>query len=478
MLPAALLWAACGAALLGPVCRSIVVTGHTRGDPFDSPLMVSLSNYERLAQDVLVEPRAGHSPFDKLRASDRTSGPTHYHPEFAAQTTEIISAIQIHGNTATTDDEIRRLAQIDVGARVEATTVDDVAARLRATKRFQSVQVLKRFASIADPSQIVLVIVVDEGPVKIEVTGDPDHPTRVVRSRNLNLMFLPVLVFEDGYGFTYGVRFAKPDVAGKGSRVSFPLTWGGDKRAGVEFDAPVRHGPIDRMLAGASVSRRENPFYAEDDDRQRAWVRGEREIVRNVRVGATGGWQRASFFSVTDTFGQFGADVVVDTRIDPLLPRNAIYARAAWEHLSLGLNRRDLDARGYVAAIGQSVVALRAVRQDADHPLPQYLKPLLGGMPNLRGFEVGVDAGDILVATSAELIVPLTSPLSIGKVGVSVFVDAGTVYDVGEQLSDQRLKQGYGGSLWFSAAFLKLNIAVAHGRGATTHVHVGANVSF
>jgi len=395
-----------------------------------------------------------------------------------AQSPEVISAIQIHGNTATTDDEIRRLAGIEVGSRIEATTVDDVAARLRATKRFQSVQVLKRFASIADPSQIVLVIVVDEGPVKIEFTDDPDHPTRVVRSRHPNLMFLPVLAFEDGYGFTYGVRFAKPDVAGKGSRVSFPLTWGGDKRAGVEFDAPIPRGPIDRVLAGASVSRRENPFYDEDDDRQRVWVRGEREIVRNVRVGVTGGWQRASFLSTTDTFGQIGADVVVDTRIDPLLPRNAMYVRAAWEHLSLGLDRRDFDVRGYVGVFGQSVVALRVQREDSDHPQPPYLKPLLGGMPNLRGFEVGVDVGDILVATSAELIVPLTSPLSIGKIGVSGFVDAGTVYDSGEQLADQTLKQGYGGSLWFSAAFLRFNLAVAHGRGASTRVHVGATVSF
>jgi len=34
-----------------------------RGEPFDSPLMVSLSNHERLAQDVLVEPRAVGSSF-------------------------------------------------------------------------------------------------------------------------------------------------------------------------------------------------------------------------------------------------------------------------------------------------------------------------------------------------------------------------------------------------------------------------------
>jgi hypothetical protein len=78
-------------------------------------------------------------------------------------------------------------------------------------KRFESVQVLKRFASISDPSQVILVIIVDEGPVRIETTGDPDQPTRVVRSNRAHLLFLPVLNFEDGYGFTYGARFAWPE---------------------------------------------------------------------------------------------------------------------------------------------------------------------------------------------------------------------------------------------------------------------------
>jgi hypothetical protein len=40
------------------------------------------------------------------------------------------------------------------------------------------------------------------------------------------------------------------------------------------------------------------------------------------------------------------------------------------------------------------------------------------------------------------------------------------------------MKEGYGGGVWFSAAFLKLNITVAHGRGSSTRMHVGANVSF
>src|SRR5204863_3161779 len=88
---------------------------------------------------------------------------------------EILTAIQVQGNVATADDEVRRLAGVEVGASVGTNLVDEVAARLRASKRFDSVEVRKRFASIADPSQIVLVIIVDEGPVKIEFTGDPEH---------------------------------------------------------------------------------------------------------------------------------------------------------------------------------------------------------------------------------------------------------------------------------------------------------------
>jgi hypothetical protein len=407
------------------------------------------------------------------------------------QQTETVAAVQIHGNTATPDEEVRRLADVRVGMPVTPTTVDDVRARLESTKRFEHVQVLRRFASIADPSQIILVLIVDEGPVKIERARDPDRPARVVRRRTLNLMFLPILRYEDGYGATYGIRLARPNIAGTGSRLAFPLTWGGDKRAAVELDKTISGGPIDRLVAGASIARRTNPFFDRDDERARVWVRGERELLHRLRSGATLGWQRASFLGADDRFVEAGADIVFDTRVDPFLARNAVYARAAWEHLRFadggsteaasvrpGLNRIDLDARGYIGLFGQSILAVRAQREDADGPVPPYLRPILGGMPNLRGFPVGVAVGDTLVATSAELIVPITSPLSVGKVGLTAFVDAATVYDAGARLSDQTLRQGYGGSVWLSAAFVRFSIAVAHGRGSATRVHVGGNVTF
>jgi hemolysin activation/secretion protein len=140
--------------------------------------------------------------------------------------------------------------------------------------------------------------------------------------------------------------------------------------------------------------------------------------------------------------------------------------------------RTQIDGRGYVGLFRQTVLALRAVRQSANGPLPPYEKLLLGGMENLRGFRAGAAAGDTLVAGSLELLAPLTSPLHVGRIGVSAFMDAGTVYDDGARFSDQRLKRGAGGSVWFSAAFVRLSVAVAHGIGASTRVHVGGSLMF
>ena len=105
------------------------------------------------------------------------------------------------------------------------------------------------------------------------------------------------------------------------------------------------------------------------------------------------------------------------------------------------------------------------MRQDSDVPLPPYLQPMLGGTANLRGFRAGSAIGDTLVSGTVEVRTPLTSPLSVGKFGINAFVDAGTVYDKGQRLGDQHFSRGFGGGVWFAAAFLRLNLAVAHGIG-------------
>ena len=402
----------------------------------------------------------------------------------------MVTEIRVHGNVATPDAEILRLAGIEVGAAFTPDTPAQVAARLEAAHRFERVEVMKRYASIADPTQIILVVIVDEGPVKIEAFEEVGRPPRVVPRGGLGLMFLPLLSFEDGYGFTYGAQLARPGVAGARSRLSFPLTWGGDRRAAAQlektFDGRTgvfgTRGVLTHVETGVSISERTNPYFETDDIRNRVWFRGDRSIGSSITAGGTAAWQHVSFGGSTDEFTQFGLDITFDTRLDPMLARNAVYARAAVEHLDFStataVNLTDLEARGYLGLPGQSILVVRAQRQDSDVPLPPYLKPLLGGMSSLRGFKAGTAIGDTLVAGSIEVRTPLTSPLRTGKFGVNAFVDIGTVYDTGERLGDQTFRQGVGAGVWVSAAFFRMNLVVAHGIGAGTRAHFGTTLTF
>ena len=71
-----------------------------------------------------------------LAPSDRVPESAALQP--AAQQTETVATIQVQGNTATPDEEVRRMADVRVGMPFDAATVDAVAGRLRATRRFDS----------------------------------------------------------------------------------------------------------------------------------------------------------------------------------------------------------------------------------------------------------------------------------------------------------------------------------------------------
>jgi outer membrane protein assembly factor BamA len=395
---------------------------------------------------------------------------------------EVVTQIQVHGNLLTPEEEVLRLAEVRVGMPFESSTLETVAERLRSTHQFENVEVLKRFASIADPSQIVLVILVDDGRVAVDwSTGEVSRPKGILGGRGRRLMFLPLLGYEDGYGFSYGAQFAVPDAVGARSRLAFPLTWGGEKLAGVELEKNFTSGPFTRILGGGELSRRENPYFEQDDDRRRVTVRGERRFGRSLLLGMSTGFERATFAGVSESFGTIGGDVKIDTRLDPFLSPNAVYARASLERLGFetgGIARSSLEARGHVGLIGQNVLVLRAQREDSSRPLPPNFKPLLGGAANLRGFEAGHDVGDTLVAGSAELLVPLTSPLNVGKLGLSAFIDIATIYDKGERLSDQHFERGIGGAVWVAATIFRLELSVARGLGSETRVHLAAGVTF
>jgi outer membrane protein assembly factor BamA len=400
----------------------------------------------------------------------------------APQTAGTIVDIRVHGNQVATDAEVIALSGLKTGDPFGPTTVAEVTKRLEASKRFEHVTVLQRFASIDDPTRVLIVIVVDEGPVRVRLGAMPGDPVTVVkRSFVRDFMYLPVLDWEDGYGLTYGVTVAKPGVTSPSGRLSFPLTWGGTRQAGVTFDRPVAKGPFTRIVVGGVLQRQINPAFQVDDARRRVWARGER-AMGHWRAGATATWQHVSFGATADDVRSVGADLTFDTRVDPILPRNAVFATSSVEHLQFAsggaTNRVEVDSRGYIGLVGQTTLAIRGLFDDADRGLPPYLEPMLGGWSNLRGFAAGSFVGDALVAGSLELRVPLTSAVHLGKLGVSVFVDEGTTYLKGQRLSDAAWHTGTGGSVWFAAAILEIGVSVARSNGGGTRVNVGGGVTF
>ena len=70
------------------------------------------------------------------------------------------------------------------------------------------------------------------------VSTDDLIPGPLKRFRSAG-MWLPVLDYADGYGFTYGARVSFVDVLGPRSRISVPLTWGGERKAGSKSIAPL-----------------------------------------------------------------------------------------------------------------------------------------------------------------------------------------------------------------------------------------------
>lgn len=398
---------------------------------------------------------------------------------------EVIADIRVHGNHVTTNDEVVAIAGVTVGAPFTATTLREVEDRLRKSGKFNEIEVLKRFASISDPTQVALILIVNEGAVRIEFEKAPDgeEVATVVRRRGFrNLMYLPILDGEDGYGLTYGLTTSLANVFGERSRISVPLSWGGTRRAAVEIEKNFADGPLTRVEFGAGVQRRENPAFEINDDRKKVWARAEKSIQR-VRLGTTAAWDRVTFGMLKEDFWSVGADVALDTRIDPAYPRNAVWLSASADRLMFdaghSLYRTRLDGRGYLGLIGQTVLAVRATREGANAAQPRYLQPLLGGWSSLRGFEAGQFHGDIVVTGSAELLVPISSPMSVGKLGLSAFIDSGVAYDHGLRFSDQPKHTGIGGSVWFSATVFRLSFSVAKPRrGGDTRFNFGGGFTF
>jgi len=405
----------------------------------------------------------------------------------AAPAAERLVDVLVHGNHTTPDADVIAIAGLTIGAPLAPDAMAAATKRLESADRFEAVEIRKRYRSIEHADEVVLVILIDERPHPMEVPGPPvTKPFRTLRD---GLMFLPLVSYTDGYGLSYGAQFSFADVLGKRSRIGVPLTWGAERRVAVELERKFQHGPVSRLEGGTGIIRREHPFYDVPDRRGEVWARAERALRLALRVGGGVRWSDIAFggestpaFDLDDRLLASGVDLTLDTRADPTFPRNAVYARAAWEHLDFeaqpARNRTTLEGRGFVGLFGSSVLALRATQGRADGALPPYEQWLLGGPSSVRGFSTGSFVGDQIVSGSIELRMPFSSPLRVAKTGVAVFYDRGAVWNDGQRLADADWKQGYGAGVFVVATVFQLRLDVAHGQGHGTRAHFSAGLSF
>jgi len=175
---------------------------------------------------------------------------------------EVIGEIRIHGNAFLSDKEVLDFAGIAVGQTLPADGIEAITKRLKDSDRFETVEVRKRYRSLTDTTDVALVLVVHEKPgVRsaiggVDIPGVPGTVARPVGRLRSKLMFLPILSYADGYGFTYGGRVSTVDLLGIDERLSVPLTWGGTRRAALEFERVFKTGPLTRIESSFGIWNR------------------------------------------------------------------------------------------------------------------------------------------------------------------------------------------------------------------------------
>lgn len=379
---------------------------------------------------------------------------------------KVIVEIRFRGNYSIPDQDLLTASGVQIGAPLTPDTLADIKRRLLDYHGVGSVEILKRYRSMTNLEEVVLLVNITEHVGVSE-----------------KFMFLPVFTWTDEYGVTFGARFATVDLLGFDERLSFPLTWGGERHGAAEVALNLDRAAITRLDGGFGIMQRENPHFEVADRRVSGWVEAAKrwemfELAGNLRA------ESVDFDAVEQNQLEYGVAATIDTRQDTLLPRNAFYVGVAWDRLTLfdsdqQFNRFTVDLRGYKTFIGRTIIATQAYYRGTDGRLPDWERPFLGGAQTVRGYDAGEFIGDNIALLSAEWRVPLTPPVPVGLVGLNFFFDSGTVYDYGTSLGRARFRNGVGGGIYFFVAFVGLQIDIAYGlESDEVHVHFSTGFRF
>ena len=367
--------------------------------------------------------------------------------------------VRVHGNHSVTDAEVLEIAGVSRGALFARGEEAAIEERLMQSGKFETAEARVRYQSSDETGGVALILLVRE--------------KAAVASR---LMVGPIFDWSDEYGVTLGGRVAVVDLPADG-QITFPLSWGGERQAGVEATFGNARVELTRW-------RQVNPHFDLPDNRLELGG-GYRVRYRRVFFDVRGRWSDVDFAGVDERFATLGAQAVLDTRIDPTVPGDAVYLGLDWRRLFFrnGSASRDvgqftIDLRGYKRLFGQSLLAGQFLWTPATGAMPAYEQPFIGGGKTLRGTKPGRFIGDSSAIATVELRLPLTSPLSFGRGGVHFFYDTAKVYNDGESFSDSEWHHGVGTGLFFNVAIVGVRFDLGWDLEGGTRFHIGSSMKF
>ncbi len=404
-----------------------------------------------------------------------------------APATEVVAHIRVHGNAWLRDDEVVRLAGVSVGQPLASDGVQQIQQRLERSGYFETVEILKRYRSLEVGGPVSLVLVVHERPGQTSETagaGPSASPWKRLKSQ---LMFLPIVDYHDGYGFTYGGRLSTVDLFGAGERVSTPFTWGGTRRAAVEVERTFKRGPLTRVQTTFGIAQRENPRF-EIDDRRVSWTaRAERSFAGLVRAGVETSHAAASTWRHSTIACGRSAPTSRSTRA-AILPFRATRCcvGTSWTALHVrggGAASASIATPPMRAAISASSVRPCWLGGCSTRPPIARCRPTSGccsaahrtcaASPPALTTAIGCSA------TSAELRVPITSVLNGAKLGVHGVRRCRKDVRRRPARRRRRLAPRRRRRRLPDRHIVRLNLDVAHGlNDGKTRVHLGIGLHF
>ena len=203
-------------------------------------------------------------------------------------------------------------------------------------------------------------------------------------------MFLPILNYADGYGFTYGGAFSTVDLLGAGERLSVPLTWGGTRRAALELERTFKRGPLTpRRVELRHLAARE-PALRDRRSARRVDGRAERSFAGSSAPASTrrrARWTSAARRSALDGRRRRRArharrpGIPAQRRVSSAPAGTGCTSAASRPDQPLHDRRARLPRRHRPGGARRPRAVLHRRRA-----APRYERLLLGGASTLRGF--------------------------------------------------------------------------------------------